>query len=318
MSPASVGVEFRDFWPGFDPQDNFILSALAPLGGVSAAGEADVCVYSCFGTSHRLFAGCKVQVIGENVRPDPTSADFAIGFDRSTDDRFLRYPLWAWDVDTTPLLRPFGENGRPDPPEFCAFLANNPANPIRNALFEQLSGYRFVHAGGEVFHNADGPEPRGSADWRASKIDYLTSFRFTIAAENSPYPGYTTEKLVDAFLAGSVPIYWGDPLVDCDFDPRAFLDLATLGSVTRVVEAVRALDTDDVRFDQVRSVAPMTRQTWDRVGNPERLSEFLARVLAWQAGGDRVRGWRRRAARGRAQEAARRARIGRLRDLMVT
>jgi alpha(1,3/1,4) fucosyltransferase len=317
VTQASVGVEFRDFWPGFDPRDNFILDALAPLGGGAVSDEADLCFYSCSGPSHQLFTGCKVQVIGENVRPDFAQADFAIGYDRSLDDRFLRYPLWAWDVDTSSLLRPFGENGEAAPAEFCAFVSTNPDNPLRNALFEQLSRHRFVHAGGSVFNNSPGPSsPRSSQTWRQSKIEYLADFRFTIAAENGAYPGYTTEKLVDAFLAGSVPIYWGDPLVDCDFNPRAFLDHDSCGSVSRTVQAVLELDDDASAWRRMRAEAPMDEATWNQTGNPERLTEFLDRVLQAIRRPGQLRRWQRRAAIGRAQQMARRARLDRLRRLV--
>ena len=38
----------------------------------------------------------------------------------------------------------------------------------------------------------------------------------TIAFENSSFPGYTTEKIFEPMLEGSIPIYWGNPRVDED------------------------------------------------------------------------------------------------------
>jgi hypothetical protein len=317
MVDGARRVEFRDFWPGFDLEDNFLLSALSVLGPVTSGADADLCFFSSFGDSHQSFVGPKVQVIGENRRPDFRQADFAIGYDRSLDERFLRYPLWAWDVDTSGLLRPFGENGKADPAEFCAFVSTNPDNPVRNALFEQLSRHRFVHAGGPVFNNSPGPvAPRSSGSWRTSKIDYLADFRFTIAAENGSYPGYTTEKLVDAFLAGSVPVYWGDPLVDCDFNARAFLNYDDHGSVSRTVQAVVELNDDAPAWQRMRSEAPMDEPTWNRTGNPARLTEFLEGLGSATRRPGQHRRWQRRAAIGRAQQMARRAGLDRLRRLV--
>ena len=314
----SVRIEFRDFYRGFDPSDNFIVSALSELCSIEVGPGADICFFSCFGTSHRTFVGCKVQVIGENVRPAFREADFAIGFDRTTDDRFLRYPQWAWQKDTSALMRPFGEDGRDEPPEFCAFVVSNPGSPFRNALFEQLSRHRFVHAGGALFNNAPGPSPGGTGNWRQSKIEYLSRFRFTIAAESSAYPGYTTEKLVDAFLAGSIPIYWGDPLVDCDFDPRAFINFNDFGTVTGTIEAVLEADRDDATLRRIRSTPPMSEATWNRTGSPHVLTAFLERVLASTGKAHARREWRRRAAAGRAKELARKAGIRRIREFVRT
>ena len=43
------------------------------------------------------------------------------------------------------------------------------------------------------------------------KEDGLATYMFSIAHENASYPGYFTEKILDCFATGTVPIYWGDP-----------------------------------------------------------------------------------------------------------
>ena len=50
------------------------------------------------------------------------------------------------------------------------------------------------------------------------KIEALAPYRFTVVVENSRAAGYFTEKLVDALLTGTVPIYWGDPAIGDHFD----------------------------------------------------------------------------------------------------
>jgi hypothetical protein len=42
------------------------------------------------------------------------------------------------------------------------------------------------------------------------KFPLGSEFKFTISFENDSYPGYVTEKLLEAYLCGSIPIYWGD------------------------------------------------------------------------------------------------------------
>jgi hypothetical protein len=297
-------VEFRDFFPNFDPAENFLVGALRQLTEVEVGPGADLCFFSEFGDAHVSFNGCKVHVSGENRRPRYDAADFAIGFDRRVDERYLRYPVWAWELDTAALLRPSADR-HPDPPaEFCAFVVMNPANPVRNELFRALSEHRFVHAPGAVFHNTDWIGPRVDAHYRATKIDYLRDFRFTLAAENGAHPGYTTEKIVDAFLAGSVPIYWGDPLVDRDFNPAAFVNFADHPTVSRTVEAVLDVEADPAALARLRAEPPMTAAAWDASGNPDRVVEFLERVLSWRATAQEARAWRRRVARLQARHWA--------------
>ncbi|MFN3403733.1 MAG: glycosyltransferase family 10 domain-containing protein [Cytophagaceae bacterium] len=44
-----------------------------------------------------------------------------------------------------------------------------------------------------------------------NKVDGLKEYRFHITIENCRREGYFTEKIIDCFLTGVVPIYWGAP-----------------------------------------------------------------------------------------------------------
>jgi hypothetical protein len=48
-------------------------------------------------------------------------------------------------------------------------------------------------------------------------------FHYSVVIENSRCPGYFTEKLLDSFLAWSLPIYWGDPEIERVFLPEGML-----------------------------------------------------------------------------------------------
>jgi hypothetical protein len=64
----------------------------------------------------------------------------------------------------------------------------------------------------------------------------LDDYMFSIAHENANYPGYFTEKILDCFSTGTIPVYWGDPsigevfntdgiiLLDGKFDPEALTE----------------------------------------------------------------------------------------------
>jgi hypothetical protein len=91
-----------------------------------------------------------------------------------------------------------------------------------------LPGFRprFVHA----------PRPCGD------KRETMARFRFSLAFENCGFPGYVTEKIFDAFLAGTVPVYCGAPDV-ADFCPKdCFIDVANYGSFDELQRALRDFD----------------------------------------------------------------------------
>ncbi|CAK0823016.1 unnamed protein product, partial [Prorocentrum cordatum] len=54
-------------------------------------------------------------------------------------------------------------------------------------------------------------------------VELLRPYRFALVFENKLVPGYVTEKIVNAFLAGSIPIYWGSSAVLDVFNADAFI-----------------------------------------------------------------------------------------------
>jgi hypothetical protein len=62
------------------------------------------------------------------------------------------------------------------------------------------------------------------------KLAVLGECRFALAIENAVYPGYVTEKILDAFRAGTVPVYLGAPDIT-DFVPaECFIDFRHFAS----------------------------------------------------------------------------------------
>lgn len=62
------------------------------------------------------------------------------------------------------------------------------------------------------------------------KHELLSRYKFTIAYENTAYPGYVTEKAIDAMVAGSVPVYFGAPDIAEQLPAEAFIDARAFGS----------------------------------------------------------------------------------------
>lgn len=66
-----------------------------------------------------------------------------------------------------------------------------------------------------------------------NKIDDLKNYRFVYCLENScqDNPGYITEKIFDAFAAGTIPIYWGAPNVDQYIPKGCYIDYTLFSSL---------------------------------------------------------------------------------------
>ena len=68
------------------------------------------------------------------------------------------------------------------------------------------------------------------------KTEGHKDYRFSIIVENNRIPGYFTEKIIDAFACGSVPVYWGDPEIGEFFDMDGILTFSNLEDLQKVLE----------------------------------------------------------------------------------
>ena len=53
----------------------------------------------------------------------------------------------------------------------------------------------------------------------------LCDYMFSIAMENAKYSGNFTEKIMDCFATGTIPVYSGDPTIDKIFNPNGIITL---------------------------------------------------------------------------------------------
>ena len=59
------------------------------------------------------------------------------------------------------------------------------------------------------------------------------------------YPGFVTEKIVDAFLGKTVPIFWGDPMIERTFNKNAFIDASNFPTLEELVDYIAKVEQDD-------------------------------------------------------------------------
>src|SRR4051812_16709717 len=74
------------------------------------------------------------------------------------------------------------------------------------------------------------------------KWDGLAPYRYALAVENHSAPHYWTEKIMDCFLAGTMPIYFGAPNI-ADYFPResfVWLDIGDPDAPQQVAEIIRS------------------------------------------------------------------------------
>lgn len=68
------------------------------------------------------------------------------------------------------------------------------------------------------------------------KLDCLKDYMFSIAIENSKHDYWFTEKLLDCFLTGTIPIYWGCPSIDNFFDRNGIICFDTQSDLEEIIK----------------------------------------------------------------------------------
>ncbi len=258
MAPTRICA--TDFWPTFSLDTGLVRylleQALGELVVVSQPREADVVLTSVFTHKPAQFPLKSIAVIWENVRPNYHFYRYSISSDvDSYGGRNCRVPWWyahlQWPgycaqsrvpnpenhgyeppVEIDSLLRPSLALAEPPRQRFCCFVAGNP-EPYRMWSAERLSAIDKV----DLFGNVAG------RPLQTSKYEILPRYRFNLCFENSIFPGYYTEKPLQAWAAGCIPLYFSDPWYTMDFNPRAMInriDFASLDEFAAHVAAVNA------------------------------------------------------------------------------
>ncbi|WP_375176105.1 glycosyltransferase family 10 domain-containing protein [Pseudooceanicola sp.] len=75
-----------------------------------------------------------------------------------------------------------------------------------------------------------------------AKSDGLAPYRYSVVIENAREPDYFTEKLIDAILCLSVPIYWGCPNIAEYFDPAPFVICETEAEIMAAMDQMSDAD----------------------------------------------------------------------------
>ena len=191
---------------------------------------------------HHWYDHCvKILFEQENNHADFNTHDYVVGFDDlSFGDRYLRIPLFArwpswYEYVNRPILTDEELLGR----KFCSIVVSNGwmGESVRRDFFQKLSKYKPVASGGRWNNTVGGPV--------TNKVDFCRQYKFHLAFENAAGVGYTTEKILDAFAASAVPVYYGNPRIADDCNLQSMVCVKSADDVERAIEEIVALDRDD-------------------------------------------------------------------------
>jgi hypothetical protein len=122
-------------------------------------------------------------------------------------------------------------------------------------------------------------------------VEFLRNYKFSIAFENNDLPGYTTEKMSDAFHASTVPIYWGDRLIHQHYNPKAFIHRRDFESDEACIDHVLKVDADDELYLKYLSEPPFVGNKPNKYCDIDRLLDFFDGIFMTQPAPVAQRRW---------------------------
>lgn len=256
-------VNFVDFWDNFYKRDNYFYHLLSQKYEVLIDENNPDIVFGSFfnqrkGISVYQNHPClKVYYTGENDGLKDFPYDVCITQHRiEENDKHFRIPLWvlftSWfeelnfihhrdpsylvtwgSLDKSKLdLEKIVESKK----RFCSFIYADLTSE-RKYWYDTISNISRVDAAGSALNNCSGTIP-GRGD-QIYKLSFLSDFLFSLSIENSRVNGYATEKILHPMSTLTIPLYWGDPNIQEDFNVDSFVDLRK--TTNEVLEEVKEL-----------------------------------------------------------------------------
>jgi len=295
MKKRKLRVDFVDFWPNFQKNDNYFYHLLRTRRAVEIdTVDPDVVFFSRFGNEKLRYGrhrSKKVFYTGENIPSGSYECDVSFSFEATRQDN-VYLPPWVlflnWfgvphseerdisyliDIETLTAPAADVESLLKRKTRFCSFIAANPNAKLRIRFCRAMQKRHVaVDCAGPVLNNY--PRVAGRGDQRY-KVDFLMDYRFNIAFENGFHPGYVTEKILHPFAAGCIPIYWGGTSALRYFNRDAFIWCGDMVTADRIIDRVIDIGYDRDAYARMISRPAFSSDLFLREFGPERIMEHL-------------------------------------------
>ena len=174
--------------------------------------------------------------------------------------------------DHTPLDLIKQRRVNPDA-RFCAYMVSK-KHPHREQFFNRIVeaaqefGVRDADALGQCYGdypNQQNRQPtRESMNRDDEAVALYSNYKFVMAFENKDKPGYVTEKILNAFLAGAVPIYWGSSTAVEIFNLNSFVWVNQYPDIKGAIDRILGLTQHENQYQQMLSEPILNPGSLDR------------------------------------------------------
>ena len=215
----------------------------------------DYLIYNVFGYNEinpRYNNIIKIAIYTENTIPDIFICDYAIGHAHiSYLDRYFMLPFCflrklneTKHLDFQKIRKEVINNPRK---KFCVAAISQTASYLtdyfRLDFINQLNKYKKVDMAGRYNNNVGGPIK--------NKIEFFKDYKFSIATENTNGDGYASEKIIDSFISGTIPIYYGSYMIEEYINPKAYILINGPQDMIEKIEYIKKIDNDNDLYKSI-------------------------------------------------------------------
>lgn len=211
---------------------------------------------------------------GENYIPDFNLIDYAISpYPITFGDRHFQLPPCVWPrshwIQLAEKDRNYSADILKEKTLFANFISSHESEfNIRGDFFKELCKYKRVESAGTYLNNMPNGE---TVNWLDdTKANLQKKCKFTLCFESTLHYGFVTEKMMDAFYADTIPVYYGSPTAAEIFNKDAFINVADYESFDAAIAKIMELDQDDEKYLEMLRQPILVDPAY-----PERLEQAL-------------------------------------------
>ena len=239
----NIKVCILDIYPAFN--STALLKSLDPKFDFKIdCNSPDYLIYGVDGKKHyssKYINTIKIALYAENKIPDLDEADYALGHSHLNYlDRYFKYfKYYNSNILDSMIKMRKSVLSSPKRKKFCAAVISNfrLGDFFRLKFINELNKYKNIDQGGSYKNNVGGKVK--------NKVEFFKSYKFSIAMENSSGDGYNSEKIMQSFLSGTIPIYYGDYMIDEIYNPKSFILIRGEKDMKEKIEYIKKIDNDD-------------------------------------------------------------------------
>jgi hypothetical protein len=206
---------------------------------------------------------------GENLRPpSDDNWDVTLSFEPDSKlNRNIHLPFWATRLGVDVMAAKKRQEsmlthrpGQRKREKFaCAFVGN--PEPFRLKAIREIAKLGNVDCYGSAFGKPV-----------KDKTRILNEYQFNICFENDLYPGYVTEKVIDSWIGGAIPIWWGIDSMEY-LNKNAIFNFAH-GDFDNRIDQLSVLMNDRNKLEEMQS-SPLLKRKYDYDHLVTSLNDFM-------------------------------------------